>query len=182
VLSSDVRPDYFLFWDDDNLYDPAALSLVAAAVVRERRPDVLLVGMSYQGRVLPPAGVAACDITTGQIDTACIVVRPELAAAAYAGLLERKATAPDTPFYTQDFEEFKRIRTSVPAPRVRIAREIVVGIHDGLRWLPYIRHRLGMGPVGVAGKPWVKAIVKWWTRKRSKTTGVTSEPRCEDKS
>jgi glycosyltransferase involved in cell wall biosynthesis len=141
-------PDYCLFWDDDNYFATDALQKIAAALVASGHPDLLLVRMEYRSRLLPPADVPARALSPGQIDTANMVVRLPLALAAYANVLEQKARSPHQSLYTQDYIAFDHLRSlKNPPARIHIARDIVIGFHDGLRWRPYLRHLLRIPPL-----------------------------------
>lgn len=141
-------PDYCLFWDDDNYFATDALEKITAALLANGRPDLLLVGMEYRSRVLPPAGVLAAALSPGQIDTANMVIRLPLALAAYVNVLDQKARSPRQSLYTQDYIAFHYLRgLHDPPTRIEIARDLVIGFHDGLRWRPYLRHLLRIPPL-----------------------------------
>lgn len=161
----DDPPDYCVFWDDDNYFATDALGRVAEALVAADRPDLLMVGMEYRSRVLPPERRPVDALCPGHVDTANLVLRPQLAVEAYADLLRRKAESPEMNLYTSDFMAFDFVRRLCPAPRIRLARDAVVGFHDGLRWMPYLRHLLGIPPLDLAGRPWFRfltlGMLKW---------------------
>jgi len=141
-------PDYCLFWDDDNYFATNALQKIAAALLAADHPAALLVGMEYRSRLLPPAGVPAAALSPGQMDTANMVIRLPLALAAYANVLEQKARSPQQSLYTQDYIAFDYLRSlNDPPARIEIARDVVIGFHDGLRWRPYLRHLLRIPPL-----------------------------------
>src|SRR5260221_5427912 len=102
----DEPPDYCVFWDDDNYFATDALQKIAAALVAADRPDLLLVGMEYRSRVLPPAGIEAGAPSPGQIDTARPGIRSPPAVAAYAGGLGKKKRSPRGKLYTQEYMGF----------------------------------------------------------------------------
>jgi glycosyltransferase involved in cell wall biosynthesis len=141
--------DYCVFWDDDNLFGPDALGSVARALASKGEPDLLLVGMRYQGRVLPPPGVPAGSLGPGQLDTGSLVVRPSIAAEAFEHVLGRNAGASPIAFYTQDFQFFDFVRSRTPGARIEVADGVVVGLHDGLRWKPRLRSLLGIPALGL---------------------------------
>ena len=151
-MANHQPPDYCVFWDDDNYFATDALQKIAAALVGADRPDVLLVGIEYRSRVLPPAGVLAGALSPGQIDTASLVIRLPLAVAAYADVLEKKKRSPGESLYTQDYMVLDYLRRLEPEPRVHIAPDAVIGFHDGLRWRPYLRHLLGIPPLGLTSR------------------------------
>lgn len=151
-------PDYCVFWDDDNYFDTDALRKIAEAVESAGRPDLLIVSMDYRGRIVPPRGVAVAALAPGQVDTANLVIRPGLARAGYEEVLRKKAASPGLNIYTSDFMVFDYVRGLASAPRIRAATDILVGFHDGLRWGPYLRQRLGIPPLGLAGRPWFRAM------------------------
>jgi glycosyltransferase involved in cell wall biosynthesis len=157
VLSGDP-PDYFVFWDDDNSFALDALEKTAGALEAAGRPDLLVVAVNYQGRVVPPPGVAVASLAPGQLDTASLVARPDLGLAGYSEVLRRKTESPDLNVYACDFMVFDYIRGLTPPRRIAAAWDTLVGRHDGLRWGPHLRHLLGIPPLGLAGRPWFRAL------------------------
>ncbi|MDB5319711.1 MAG: tagF1 [Phycisphaerales bacterium] len=153
----DNPPDYCIFWDDDNYFVVNALQNIAAALLAAGLPDLLLVGMEYRSRILPPSGVPVAALVPGQVDSANLVIRPQLALAAYSDLLEQKARFPEKNLYTSDYMVFDYIRRSAPAPRIDLAPQTVIGFHDGLRWKPYLRHLLGIPPLNLTSRRWFRA-------------------------
>jgi glycosyltransferase involved in cell wall biosynthesis len=147
-------PDHCIFWDDDNYFATDALTKIAAALIAADSPDLLLVGMEYRSRILPPKTCTAATIAPGQIDTANLVVRPSLALAAYTHVLEQKAAAPGQSLYTQDYMIYDHLRRRVAPAALRIAldRNTIIGFHDGLRWRPYLRHLLGIPPLNLRSR------------------------------
>ena len=146
-------PDYCVFWDDDNYFASAALAKIATALTAADFPDVLLVGMEYRSRILPPKDASAATIAPGQIDTANLVIRTPLALAAYTHVLQQKAQSPDQSLYTQDFMVYDHLRRlNDPALRISLVRDTIIGFHDGLRWRPWLRHLFGIGPLNLANR------------------------------
>lgn len=145
-------PDYCLFWDDDNYFALDALERVADALEANGQPDLLIVSMRYRSRVLPPRDVLVSTLIPGHIDMASLVMRSPLALAAYADLVRQKKECPEKCFYTQDYMVFDHIRRQSPAVRIGVATDVLVGLHDGLRWKPYIRHLLGIPPLDLANR------------------------------
>jgi hypothetical protein len=92
------------------------------------------------------------------VDSANLVIRPQIALAAYSDLLEQKARFPERSLYTSDYMVFDYVRRSTPPRRIVLARETVVGFHDGLRWKPYLRHLLGIPPLNLTGRAWFRAL------------------------
>jgi glycosyltransferase involved in cell wall biosynthesis len=151
--------DYVVFWDDDNYFYLDALEKIAGSDVPSGT-DLFLVGVEYRKDILPPRGVSAHALQAGQVDTANFVARPALAAEAYAAFVEKSRDRSAVSLLVSDFQTFEIMRSRVDS--IPTFPGAVVGFHDGLRWKPYIRHVLGIGPLNLASRPWVQ----WLTRGR----------------
>ena len=152
LLVARGKVDYCVFWDDDNLYSKNALSSVAGWLSTHDQPDLLLVGMRYQNKVLPPKNVPIAEISTGMIDTGSLVSRPGLAIDAFAHVQRFNHGLESIASYTGDFQFLDWVRDQEPTPTIAAADGIVMGVHDGLRWKPYIRNLLGIPPLGIFGR------------------------------
>lgn len=146
--------DYCVFWDDDNWFKTGAIRKIAASIEVANWPELLVVGMKYGGRILPPVRKGLGVLRPGQIDSGCLVLRPQLAELAYAEMIASRERSPEKNLYTSDYMAFDYVRRSVPEDKIAIDTTVVVGFHDGLRWKPYIRNLLGLGPLGLARKKW----------------------------
>jgi glycosyltransferase involved in cell wall biosynthesis len=147
-----VGADYCVFWDDDNLFSRHALGRIAAAIVETDHPDLLLMPIRSDRRVLPPRGVPVESLDWGQVDTGCLVVRPALALESYESMLKLYPDGNPSVFYTQDFKLFKLIREARPTPRIRLASGRPIGVHDGLRFTVYLRSVFAIKPLGLANR------------------------------
>ena len=148
----EVGADYCVFWDDDNLFSRHALDRIAAAIVETDHPDLLLMPIRCDRRVLPPRGVPVERLDWGQVDTGCLVVRPALALESYESRLKLYPDGNPSSFYTQDFRLFKLIREATPTPRIRIASGRPIGVHDGLRLTVYLRSVFMIKSLGLANR------------------------------
>lgn len=150
-------PDYIVFWDDDNYFQIDAVGSIVRAAEKLGRPDLFLVGMGYQGQVLPPGRIKLAELQPGQVDTANYVVRPELAIEAYAFVTEELSIENSNLLLASDFQAFSFMRNRQKcAP---IDNETLIGFHDGLRWKPFIRHILGITPMQIGSRPWVRKLL-----------------------
>lgn len=149
--------DYTVFWDDDNEFRPDALQGIAEAAEARGRPDCLIVSMGWQGQVLPPKAVPLDQFVPGHVDTGNLVLRSRLALDGQAELLRRKQDSPGV-IFVSDFTLYDIIRSHQPKPRIAGATEVFVGYHDGLRWGPYLRRRLGIPSLDLRRRPWFAAL------------------------
>jgi len=112
--------------------------------------------MGYGGKVLPPPNVKVANLTPGQVDTANFVVKPSLAVSAYEAITASLNVADHRLLLVSDFLAFSHMRERVAdAPTDPAA---VIGFHDGLRWKSFIRHILGIGPMQLGSKAWVRRL------------------------
>lgn len=149
-LIREVSPDYCVFWDDDNYFWKGALRRIAAAIEQAGRPDLLLVPIRYDHRILPPPGVTPDQISWGQVDTGCLVARPRIALESYEDMLENFANQADPKFfYTQDARCFLYIRDQVPGVKIGMASMRPIGVHNGLIPSVFVRSLLGIPPLGL---------------------------------
>jgi hypothetical protein len=142
-------PDYCVLWDDDNYFSKHALSRIVDAIEKAGRPDLLLVPFRLQTELAPPRGVPIEELTWGQIDTGCLVVKPELGLAGYEDILETASKNARPVERNTDFRVFKYIRDRRADCRIRLASCEPIGIHDGLRMPVRIRGVLGIPPLGL---------------------------------
>lgn len=130
-------PEYVVMWDDDNLFYPDALEWCEAALERAGRPDVLLVPIDYIHRTLPEG---LRDGLPEVVDTACFVVRLDVAARVYPQVA---AAGPDP--HVQDQTFYGLLRRESPPLRIAVAQEQPIGRYDGLRRMHTWLVRLGAG-------------------------------------
>jgi hypothetical protein len=55
-MIGEVGPEYCVFWDDDNLFSRHALRRIVDALDQGGRPDLLLVPIRNNEKILPPSG------------------------------------------------------------------------------------------------------------------------------
>jgi glycosyltransferase involved in cell wall biosynthesis len=156
-------PDYAVLWDDDDYYRTTALETIAANLRAANYPSLLLSPNRYRTRVIPPPGISINDLTTGQVTTGNIAVRPALALEAYQHILSSKRDSSNHAMYVQDYLLFDWIRRLQPQPAIAIARDKVIGIHDGLRRQAYLRDRLGIPPLGLLNRERISRLMFWKT-------------------
>jgi glycosyltransferase involved in cell wall biosynthesis len=158
ILASKEVPDYCVFWDDDNLYALDALEHVSGALLKAGDPDLLLVAVGSGQRILPPADVPADALQEGQLDTACLVLRPILACNACAAVQAQKKSSPDRVRLINDYLTYEYVKDRIP--KVKICRDLTVfvGRHDALRWGPYIRYIFGLKAMGLARRKWFRVL------------------------
>jgi glycosyltransferase involved in cell wall biosynthesis len=149
-LMREVGPDYCVFWDDDNYFSRHALARIVDAIEGAGRPDLLLVPIRLDTILAPPRGVPIEELTWGQIDTGCLVVRPRLALEGYQDILDCAARDSCAVGRNTDFRVFQYIRDRKAGCRIELASCRPIGIHDGLRTPVYIRGILGIPPLGLA--------------------------------
>jgi glycosyltransferase involved in cell wall biosynthesis len=149
-VSANPTPDYIVFWDDDNAYAADALERIAIAVEEAHSPDLLLVRVRYGSSTVPPTDVPIRSLTVGQIDTACLVFRPSLALDAYTHAQQQAQTSRDDVLFFNDFLAFDYVNQLVPPRSIERNEGKAICQHDGLRWGPYIRSILKIGPLGLA--------------------------------
>ncbi len=137
-LAADASPpDYVVLWDDDNLFYPDALERCAAALERAALPDLLLVPIHYIHRTLPEG---LRDGLPEVVDTACFVVRLDVAARLYPQV----ALAGADP-HVQDQTFYGLLRRESPPLRIAVTQDRPIGRYDGLRRMHTWLVRLGAG-------------------------------------
>jgi glycosyltransferase involved in cell wall biosynthesis len=148
LLAHPPVPAYVVFWDDDNSYAIDALERIANALEAAHRPDLLLMSVRRGSQTIPPADIPIRSLQVGQLDTASLIFRPDLARDAYASILGRCNREEILQF--NDFLTYRYVNQLFP-PR-SIERDIgdPVCQHDGARWGPYIRSALAIPPLGLA--------------------------------
>ena len=158
LLTSKQLPDYCVFWDDDNLYALDALECISNALLKAKNPDLLLVAFGYGGRVIPPMDVAVDALRVGELDTACLILRPRLARDACEAVQSQKVDLPDKVRLFNDYLTYEYVKNQIP--KVTISRDLTafVGHHDALRWGPYIRYLFGLKPIGLARRKWFRTL------------------------
>lgn len=135
-----ARPDYLVFWDDDDRFFSDALTEIAAALQRHDFPDLLLVPMATSTRVLPCGDTSGLALREKELTTANLVMRPQLACQAYESVVASGVTR------ATDFHAYLAAR-SQPGCRIQFAREMrPIGRADGLRKLPTSLERWGLSP------------------------------------
>ncbi len=160
--------DYAVFWDDDDYFVRTALERIAANIKAANYPALLLSPNSYHNRVIPPAGIAIGELAQGQVTTGNFAVRTPLALEAYERIVTMKDGSSNAPMYVQDYLLFDQIRKQEPRPPIEVARDGVIGMHDGLRPQVYLRNRLGIPPLGLLNRERISKLMFWKTRPRSR--------------
>jgi glycosyltransferase involved in cell wall biosynthesis len=161
-LTQQLRaPDYALFWDDDDYFYGDSLAKIAKLVTQLNQPDHLLVGMEYRKRILPPQDVPFSELGPGEVCTPNSVVRPALGVKSYRQVVERNSMPPGVNLLISDFLAFDVMRAEQQSAAVRpdaVRPDVVIGFVDGLRWMPFMRHLLGIPPLDLASRPWVQKL------------------------
>lgn len=138
ALAADpTPPDYVVMWDDDNVFYPDALARCAAALQRADHPDLLLMPVDYIHRTLPEG---LRDGLPDVVDTACLVVRLDVAARLYPQV----AVAGANP-HIQDQTFYGIMRRESPPLRIAVAQDRPIGRYDGLRRMHTWLVQLGAG-------------------------------------
>ena len=159
-------PDYAVFWDDDDYFVRTALQTIAASLEAANYPALLLSPNRYRNRVIPPPGIAIGELAWGQVTTGNFAVRTQLAIEAYEQIITMKDDSSDRVMYVQDYLLFDQIRKQEPQPSIEVARDGVIGMHDGLRWQVYLRNRLGIPPLGLLNRERISKLMFWKTSPR----------------
>jgi glycosyltransferase involved in cell wall biosynthesis len=140
--------DYVVFWDDDNAYAGDALERIAHALENLGRPDLLLVSVKRGFRTIPPKDVPIRSLQVGQLDTACLIFRPDLARDAYSNMLQHGDREQILRF--NDFLTYHYVSQLTPTRSIKHDLTVLVCQHDGLRWGPYLRSILKLPALGIA--------------------------------
>lgn len=154
-------PDYAVFWDDDDYFVRTALATIAANLKAANYPAMLLSPNRYRNRVIPPPGISIGELTQGQVTTGNIAVRTSLALKAYEHIVTVKDDSSNSLMYVQDYLLFDEIRQQ--GLSIAVARDGVIGIHDGLRRQVYLRSQLGIPPLGLLNRERVSKLMFWKT-------------------
>ncbi len=154
-------PDYTVFWDDDDYFVRTALATIAANLKTANYPAMLLSPNRYRNRVIPPPGISIGELTQGQVTTGNIAVRTSLALKAYEHIVTMKNDSSNSLMYVQDYLLFDQIRQQ--GLSIAVARDRVIGIHDGLRRQVYLRSQLGIPPLGLLNRERVSKLMFWKT-------------------
>jgi glycosyltransferase involved in cell wall biosynthesis len=154
-------PDYTVFWDDDDYFVRTALATIAANLKTANYPAMLLSPNRYRNRVIPPPGISIGELTQGQVTTGNIAVRTSLALKAYEHIVTMKNDSSNSLMYVQDYLLFDQIRQQ--GLSIAVARDSVIGIHDGLRRQVYLRSQLGIPPLGLLNRERVSKLMFWKT-------------------
>lgn len=164
VLGHAVRtnpPDYAVFWDDDDYFVRTALETIAASLKAANYPALLLSPYRYRNRVIPPPGIAIGELAPGQVGTGNFAVRTPLALKAYEQIIMIKDGSSNGLMYLQDYLLFDQLCKLEPLPSMSIARDAVIGMHDGLRRQVYLRNRLGIPPLGLLSRERIRKLMFW---------------------
>jgi glycosyltransferase involved in cell wall biosynthesis len=156
-------PAYAVFWDDDDYFVRTALETIAANLKAASYPAMLLSPNRYRNRIIPPPGISVSDLATGQVTTGNIAVRVSLALQAYEHIAIIKDHSSNSLMYVQDYLLFDQIRKQEPQPSIEVARDAVIGIHDGLRRQVYLRSLLGIPPIGLLNRERISKLMFWKT-------------------
>jgi glycosyltransferase involved in cell wall biosynthesis len=154
-------PDYAVFWDDDDYFVKTALDCIAANLKAANYPGLLLSPYRYRNRVIPPPGIAIGELAQGQVGTGNFEVQTPLALNAYEQIITIKDGSSSSLMYVQDFLLFDQLRKLKPPPSMHIARDVVIGMHDGLRRQVYLRNRLGIPPLGLLSRERISKLMFW---------------------
>jgi hypothetical protein len=101
-------------------------------------------------------------VTTGNF-----AVRTPLALKAYEQIITMKGDSSNSSMYVQDYLLLDQIRKQEPRPSIEVARDGVIGMHDGLRPQVYLRNRLGIPPLGLLNRERISKLMFWKTSPRS---------------
>lgn len=153
--------DYAVLWDDDDYFTKAALETIANGLEATGRPAMLLAPNRYRNRSIPPRDVAVADLTTGQVTTGNMTVRPDLALEVYERIVAMKQGGDARSMYVQDYLLFDQVRNATPPQRIEILRAPVIGMHDGLRRQVYLRNMLGIPPLGLLNRQRINRLMFW---------------------
>jgi len=159
-------PDYAVFWDDDDYFVRTALETIAASLKAANYPALLLSPNRYRNRVIPPPGIAIGELAPGQVTTGNFAVRTQLALKAYEQIITMKDGSSNGLMYVQDYLLFDQLRKLGPPLSMYIARDAVIGMHDGLRRQVYLRNRLGIPPLGLLSRERISKLMFWKTSPR----------------
>jgi glycosyltransferase involved in cell wall biosynthesis len=145
----EVGADYCVLWDDDNYFSLGALKWIAGRIEAAGQPDLLLVPIRYEKGGAPPKDVPVEKLDYGQVDTGCIVIKPQLAVEGYEEMLRTGPTDDPKYYFTQDLRLFQYVRDERREAKIAIAHGRWIGIHDGLRIGMFIRSTLGIPRLGI---------------------------------
>lgn len=159
-------PDYAVFWDDDDYFVRTALQTIAANLKAANYPALLLSPNHYRNRVIPPPGIAIGELVQGQVTTGNFAVRTRLALKAYEQIITMKDGCSNGMMYVQDYLLLDQLRKLEPSRSMQIARDGVIGMHDGLRRQVYLRNRLGIPPLGLLNRERISKLMFWKTSPR----------------
>ena len=140
-----------------------ALETIAANLKAASYPAMLLSPNRYRNRVIPPTEISVSDLTTGQVTTGNIAVQISLALQAYEHIISLKDHSSSSVMYVQDYLLFEQIRKQEPQPSIEVARDRVIGIHDGLRRQVYLRSLFGIPPTGLLNRERISKLMFWKT-------------------
>lgn len=146
------RVDYVVLWDDDNEFYPHALQSIAREVQRRSYPELLLMPIHIHRTTIPPGGESVGRLEDGQTDTACFVMRPEVAREAYQRVRNRRERG-------EDVMVFRSLRDS--DCRIAMGEGEPIGRYDGLRRLATWRWRLGIPRLNIDQAAWWAPIRQW---------------------
>lgn len=124
--------DYVIFWDDDFYCYRNALETLSDRIREAGEPDLALAPIAHYRDIVPPPGVPIAALAHRQLDMACIVTRPSLAARFYPEVYDYLKDTRQ--FYCQDFELFERLRNATPPDRMAILGGPIVGIYNGMNY------------------------------------------------
>jgi hypothetical protein len=145
----EVGADYCVLWDDDNYFSRGALRWIADRIEAAGHPDLLLVPIRFETTQAPPTDVPIEKLGYAQVDTGCIVVKPQLAVEGYEHMLRTSPTDDPMYYFTQDLRLFQHIRDEMSGVKIAVAHGRPIGIHDGLRIPIFIRSNLKMPRLGI---------------------------------
>ena len=144
ILGLNDKFDYVVFWDDDNEFFKDALKAIAFSLRKNEFPDLLLVPFLKGSEVFPRVRNDLSKLTFGDVDSANLVVRPELANQVLNTLLPNLngRRGWDNIFF---FHILNNKNNSV-----KIASDITpIGCYDGLRFIKSLRYNMAIRDLGV---------------------------------
>jgi len=133
---------YILLWDDDNKFFPDALVNIDKAIQQSCYPDLLIVPIKHKWRSLPLRELPLRTCPMGNVDTANLCVKTEIAIEHYG-----KSRHPSDAYHG-DFYFYNSICDD-QSTRVCLANIDNIGCYDGLRFWETIRWKICPRPLQI---------------------------------